>query len=184
MTKLIVFDPVSQAVKSLVSVESAEDFRSTLDVSLSADEFEAAPEFWPAEPYDGAELRWDGVALYWHDTRTLGEVKAQKRQELAAMWNMERQSGVTLGGKVAPTDADSWTRYLALKAMAEDAGTWVDVPIPLKDGTFELLTLAKAQALWTALKALERTLLVKLRDKIDEVQAATTVADIDAVTWD
>lgn len=116
-------------------------------------------------------------------TEDIEVVRSRKRQELAAAWNAERTAGVTLGGKTAPTDADSWTRYLALKAMAEDAGTWINVPIPLVDGTFELLTLAKAQALWDALKSLERTLLVKLRDKIAEVQAATNIADIEAITW-
>lgn len=145
-------------------------------------------EYTPQEQADKAErpahwLTWSNTTMSWVDLRTLAEVKTAKRQELAAAWNAERTAGVTLGGKTAPTDADSWTRYLALKAMAEDAGTWINVPIPLVDGTFELLTLAKAQALWGALKSLERTLLVKLRDKIDAVQAAATVAEIEAITW-
>jgi hypothetical protein len=117
-------------------------------------------------------------------TKDIKVVRSRKHQELAAAWNAERTAGVTLGGKTAPTDADSWTRYLALKTMVEDAGTWIDVPIPLADGTFELLTPAKARALWDALKSLERTLLVKLRDKIDAVQAAATVEEIDAISWD
>lgn len=115
---------------------------------------------------------------------SLDAAKAAKRAELSGAWLRATRAGVTIGGKVAPTDPGSWTRYLALKAMAEDTGTWIDVPIPLADGSFELMTKAKAVALWAALKGLERALLAKLRDKIEAVQAAATVAEIEAITWD
>lgn len=126
---------------------------------------------------------WRLVDGRWERILSLAEIKAAKRQQLAAAWQVDTRAGVTIGGKVAPTDPDSWTRYLALKAMAEEASGWVDVPIPLVDGTFEVLTQAKAQALWSALKAMERTLLAKLQAKVSLVAAATTAADVEAVQW-
>lgn len=116
------------------------------------------------------------------DPRTLAEVKADKRRAMAAAFEAARAAGVTLGTKTAPTDSAAWTRYLAIKAMAGDAG-WVDVPIPLADGTFELLTPAKAATLWTALRDMERTLLARLRDRIESINAATTATEVAAVTW-
>lgn len=122
-----------------------------------------------------------------HDTTDgaasdLANAKVRKRNELTAAWSAELAAGVTVGSKVAPSDAAAWTRYLALKAMAEDAD-WVDIPIPLLDGTFELMTKAKAGALWAALKTLERTLLDKLKTKVEAVQAAATVEEVEAITW-
>lgn len=125
---------------------------------------------------------WDAGIKRWVSAPTLLALKRAKRQELAAAWNVAKAEGVSIGGKVAPTDTESWTRYLALKEMAGEGG-WIDVPIPLLDGTFELLTQAKAAALWTALKAMERTLLVKLRDKNDLVVAALTPEDVAVITW-
>ena len=61
--------------------------------------------------------------------------------------------------------------------------TTQDAPIPLKDGSFELLTQAKFNALWTALKTMERTLLGQLRDRFDAIAAAATIAAAEAVTW-
>lgn len=120
------------------------------------------------------------------DDGTLEEAKRKKRVELLAAWRVDLGGGIDLGGgKIAPTDAASWTRYLALARMADDAG-WIDVPIPLADDTFELLTKAKAALLWEALKAHERTLLAKLRDKIEQVNnpATDTIAAVAAIVWD
>lgn len=125
---------------------------------------------------------WDAAIKRWVPSPTLAAVKRAAKQRMAAAFNEARAAGVTIGGKVAPTDADSWTRYLAINAMAGDGG-WLDVPIPLADGSFELLTQAKAATLWTALKAMERTLLAQLRGRVEAIAAATTKAEVDAVTW-
>ena len=125
---------------------------------------------------------WDAGTKRWVSTPTLAAHKRAARQRMAEAWNAARQAGVTLGTKTAPTDPDSWTRYLAIKAMAGDAG-WIDVPIPLTDGTFELLTTANANSLWAALKTMERDLLNRLRDRIDAIAAASTQAEVEAVAW-
>ena len=126
---------------------------------------------------------WSNASMSWVDRRNLAEAKKDKLQELAEAWTDERKSGVNIGGKIAPTDADSWTRYLAIKAMAEDSGTWIDVPVPLANGNFELLTKTKAGVLWEALKSMERDLLVKLHAKINAVKSAATIDDVEAITW-
>jgi hypothetical protein len=125
---------------------------------------------------------WDANTKRWVSTPTLAAIKRSARQRMAAAWNQDRTAGVSIGGKVAPTDADAWTRYLAIKEMAADGG-WIDVPIPLVDGTFELLTQAKLAALWTALKTMERELLVRLRDRVDSINAAADATAVDAVVW-
>jgi hypothetical protein len=125
---------------------------------------------------------WDAGTKRWVSTPTLAAVKRSARQRMAAAWNEAKAQGVTFGAKTAPTDADSWTRYLAIKEMAAEGG-WIDVPIPLADGTFELMTQAKMITLWGALKTMERTLLTQLRDRIQAINSATTAAEVDAVTW-
>lgn len=126
---------------------------------------------------------WSNSTMAWVDVRTLAEAKAQKRQELAAAWKASMAAGVTIGGKIARTDSAAWVDYLTLRLMAQEAG-WVDTPIELADGTFELLTQAKAATLWDALKALRRTQMIKLRDKMEQVRDATTKEDVDAISWD
>jgi hypothetical protein len=125
---------------------------------------------------------WDVDTKRWVAVPTLASIKRDARQRMAAKWDEARSAGVVIGGKTAPTDADAWTRYLAIKAMSAEAG-WVDVPIPLADGSFELLTQAKAAALWTALKSMERTLLAQLRDRVQAIDAAATAEEVSAVVW-
>lgn len=125
---------------------------------------------------------WDAATKRWVSEPTLAAVKRTARQRLTNDWNIARCSGVMIGGKLAPTDADAWTRYLAIKAMASDGG-WIDVPIPLLDGTFHLLTQAQTGTLWAALKTMERDLLSRLRAKIDAINAATTAAEVASVVW-
>lgn len=126
---------------------------------------------------------WSNVTMAWQDGRTLAEAKAQKRQELAGAWKATMAAGVSVGGKVAPTDAAAWVDYLTLILMAQEAG-WVDTPIELTDGSFELLTQAKAAALWGALKTLRRTQTAKLRDKVALVNAAATREDVATISWE
>jgi hypothetical protein len=125
---------------------------------------------------------WDAGIKRWVSTPTLLAHKRAARQRMTEAWNAARAAGVTFGTKTAPTDADSWTRYLAIKEMAADGG-WVDVPIPLADGTFEMMTQAKMVTLWGALKSMERTLLARLRDRVDAINAATTKEEVDAIVW-
>lgn len=150
-----------------------------------------SPEWWPPvidyqPPAPAADQwqtwAWDAVTKRWVSVPTLSAHKRAARQRMAEAWTAARQAGVSIGGKVAPTDADSWTRYLAIKAMSGDGG-WVDVPIPLADGTFELLTAAKFATFWTALKDMERTLLIRLRDRGEAIRTAATQAEVEAVTW-
>lgn len=125
---------------------------------------------------------WDAGIKRWVSVPTLAAIKRNARQRMAQAWDAARQEGVTVGGKVAPTDAPAWTRYLAIKQMAADGG-WMDIPIPLIDGTFHLLTQAQAGTLWTALKTMERDLLTRLRDRVDSINAATTPEQVSAVQW-
>ena len=126
---------------------------------------------------------WSNSTMAWDDVRTLAQAKAQKRQELATAWKASMESGVTIGGKVALTNSEAWVDYLTLRLMAQEAG-WVDTPIELADGSFELLTQAKAAALWDALKALRRTQMTKLRNKMEQVRNALLVEDVILISWD
>lgn len=175
------FDPLSQRV----------DITATPPDPLPVDEFghpipwvPPVIDYQPPAPADDAmqTWAWDAQIKRWVSQPTLAALKRDRRQAMAAAWDEARRAGVTVGTKLAPTDADAWTRYLAIKAMAGDAG-WTDVPIPLADGTWELLTQAKAAALWTALKDMERTLLARLRSRVESIAAATTAAEVAAVTW-
>jgi len=131
--------------------------------------------------YPGAV--WSNATMNWIEDRTLAQVKKDKRFELADAWDEEAKSGVTFGTKTAPTDDAGMQRYILLRLMAGESG-WVDTPIPLEDGTWELMTLAKAQTLWAAIKDQTRTLLTKLRDKVLLVDAATTIEQVSNIYWE
>ena len=113
---------------------------------------------------------------------SLPELKRRKRLELASAWKLAQRSGVTLGSKTAPTAPDDLVDYLLLRHAATD-NDWVDQPIQLVDGSFEVMTPSKVQQLWSVLKAHRHTLAVRLRDKIALVQAADTAEEVAAVVW-
>jgi hypothetical protein len=178
------FDPLSQRVDISVQppiVPAPDESQGPVDPTHW---WPPVIDYIPPAPADDQwqTWAWDAAIKRWAATPTLAAHKRNATQRMAQAWNAARAAGVSIGTKTAPTDADSWTRYLAIKAMAADGG-WVDVPIPLLDGSFELLTQAKAAALWAALKDMERTLLVRLRDRVQDINAATTQAQVEAVTW-
>jgi len=175
-------DPMCQCVD--VSVLPPDPVFNEQGQDISPPWYPPVIDYIPPAPADDAmqTWAWDAGIKRWVSTPTLAAHKKEARQRIAAAWNEARAAGVTLGTKTAPTDADSWTRYLAIKEMAADGG-WVDVPIPLADGSFELMTQAKMVTLWGALKSMERTLLARLRDRIESINAATTQAEVEAVVW-
>ena len=176
------FDPLSQRVD--ITATPPPPVFDELGNDISPPWYPPVIDYQPPAPQDDQwqTWAWDANTKRWVSTPTLLAHKRTARQRMAQAWNTAKAQGVTVGGKTAPTDADSWTRYLAIKEMAADGG-WVDVPIPLADGTFELLTQAKAATLWGALKTMERTLLARLRDRVEAINAATTQAEVEAVTW-
>ena len=176
------FDPLCQRVD--ITVQPPPPVLDQWGNDISPPWYPPVIDYQPPAPADDQwqTWAWDTSTKRWVSTPTLAAHKRTARQRMAGEWNTARAAGVTLGSKTAPTDADSWTRYLAIKEMAADAG-WVDIPIPLIDGTFELMTQAKMVTLWSALKGLERTLLTRLRDRVDSINAATTQAAVEAVVW-
>jgi len=169
------FDPLSQRV----------DVSSQKPADAPDDWTPPVIDYQPPAPANDAwqTWAWDAGIKRWVSSPTLAAIKRDRRQIMAAAWDEARRAGVAVGTKVAPTDADAWTRYLAIQAMATDASAWVDVPIQLLDGSFELLTKPKAGALWTALKDMERTLLARLRARVESIAAATTAAEVSAIVW-
>lgn len=152
---------------------------------------EPPPEWWPPvvdyQPPapEGDALRtwaWDAASKRWVSSPTLLAIKRAKRQELAQAWQTEFRGGMDSGSVRVPTHAEAITDYLLLRQMAAD-GDWINTPVELADGTFQVLTQAQAGALWAALKTHRRTLLAKLRDKAALVQAAADAAAVAAITW-
>lgn len=181
------FDPLSQRVD--ISAEPPPD-PDPWPVGADGKPLPRVPwyppviDYQPPAPANDAwqTWAWDAGIKRWVSQPTLAAIKRDAKQVMAAAWNAAREAGVTVGGKVAPTDAAAWTRYLAIKQMAADGG-WTDIPIPLLDGSFHLLTQAQAAALWAALKDMERTLLARLKARVEAIAAASTAAEVNAVTW-
>jgi len=176
------FDPLSQRVD--ITVQPPPPVLDQEGRDISPPWTPPVIDYQPPPPADDAwqTWAWDAGIKRWVSQPTLAGLKRDAKQAMAAAWNTAREAGVTVGGKVAPTDAAAWTRYLAIKQMAADGG-WTDIPIPLLDGSFHLLTQAQAGALWTALKDMERTLLARLRARVESIAAATTAAEVSAVVW-
>jgi hypothetical protein len=176
------FDHLSQRVD--ISVQPPPPVLDEFGNPIGPPWYPPVVDYQPPAPADDQwqTWAWDAAIKRWVSTPTLLAHKRSARQRMTEAWNAAKAAGVTFGTKTAPTDADSWTRYLAIKEMAADGG-WIDVPIPLADGSFELMTQAKMVTLWGALKDMERALLTRLRDRVQSINAATTQAQVEAVVW-
>jgi hypothetical protein len=125
---------------------------------------------------------WNPETKRWVATPTLAAIKKAKVQELAQAFDAEYRGGMAVGQVRVPTDTQAITDYLLLRQMAAD-GAWIDTPLQLEGGAFVLVTQTMAAALWAAPKTHRRTLVAKLRDKVELVQGASTAAGVAAITW-
>jgi hypothetical protein len=139
----------------------------------------------PAPPDDEWQTwAWDTGIKRWVSSPTLAAVKRMKIQELAGAYDADFRGGMNVGFVRVPTDDSAIGDYLLLRQMVAE-GDWVNTPIMLTDGSFQLLTQTQMAALWSALKTHRRTLLAKLKDKVTLVRdaATDTEAKVAAITW-
>ncbi len=138
---------------------------------------------WPALQHAGAALVLNGSQAVVQDNRTLEQAKQAR---IAAM-KLKREQAIVgtfvWDGSTFVADDKSQTRLMGLKVTAGDPDfqpeNWL-----LADGTWRLLSATDALAVWAALKSHIRTQFIVFGARQQAILAATTVAEVDAVTWE
>lgn len=137
----------------------------------------------PAHPgVDGAELRINNGQIYWHDSRALDQVRAAKWEEIKAHRQALYNSPISVEGIKIDADDNSRMDIMgAIMAMQLSGGgsrMW-----RCSDNVMRELTLAQIIGAGMAI-ASRRQALIEISDSLyQQIQSATTVADVNAVVW-
>jgi hypothetical protein len=112
----------------------------------------------------------------------LADIKARKKREIANARLAHEVSGLALNGGTILTDRESQailtSAYSALKDGLVDSFDWKTA-----DGTFVTVTLQEVTAMAHAVSNHVQTSFSTERDLVAQIDAATTSAEVAAVTW-
>lgn len=132
----------------------------------------------------------DAISLKQLLALPLEEVKATKITELSTVARLESESDIAVDGVgLLHVDAKTILQLTTIEALIADgthpvlvAGEYPNYKCV--DGSFVNLTAANMAAIRTAVMARDfNTYSVKLKGMVDAITAATTVEELDAITW-
>ena len=137
----------------------------------------------PSGSSAGRKLREANGALYWHDTRTLAEAQALRIAAMREARDAVLNGTFTWDGSTFDADQVSQTRLLGAVVAALEPGfdptLW-----RLADNTWRELTATQLRAVYQALQQHVRACFTQFGQREAAINAATTVAAVDAVTWE
>jgi hypothetical protein len=138
---------------------------------------------WPLRPSPSHRLHVVAGALKWVDPRTLPEARAARIQALRDA----REAAITAGftWDSSPFDAAqlSQTRLLGLY-ISSQSPTFAPQPWRLADNTWRTLTAACVAGVCAALQAHVTAQFAQFAAREAAVNAASSIAEIDAVAWE
>lgn len=142
-----------------------------------------AGQFKPYPNRPSPSHQWNPATETWGDTRSLEQVKTDRLASLAAARDADFYANATIGGRTHPFDERSRARIMefAVQALANPGALSVD--IGLADGS--VATITKAELLAVAKAIFDRNAAVATKAKAvkEALAAATTKAQVSAVTW-
>ncbi len=147
----------------------------------------------PTYPYhiDITKNPIDATAIVWDTANPIGATLADAQQakvaQLNDFYNQTLASGFTSSATGSPLqyayDSSSQSKFLKLQiSVLSGLVTW-PVPIPIKGGTIVPHTQAQFQQLLADINTFEWTQQNKLHTLLGQVVAATTVNDVNLITW-
>lgn len=146
----------------------------------------AAIEPWVGIPPGGGrgrELRESGGALYWHDCRTLDDARSSRVAAMRNARDARINSTFWWDGSEFDSDQVSQTRLLGAVVAASAPG-FSQVGWRLANNTWRQLTASDLASVYGALQTHLRNAFSDFAQREAEINAATTVSAIDAVTWE
>lgn len=126
--------------------------------------------------------RWSNTSMGWADSRDLEAVRATKLAELKGARDAQINGGFEWGGLRFDSDETAQMRLMGLFVASQGPGftskTW-----RLQDNTWHSLTAADAAGVWSALEAHLEGAFTTFAAVESQALAATTIPDVEAITW-
>lgn len=134
----------------------------------------------PARP--GPGYVWMGPVAGWVDQRSLSDIQDRKWEAIKAAREAMKNSPIEVGGITVDSDAKSRENImgavLEMQATGRTSRTWT-----LADNTRQTLTLSQLVSIGAAIADRTETLQNLSQDLRQEIYAATTPAEVEAVAW-
>ena len=126
---------------------------------------------------------WDDDTLKWVDGRTLDDLKAAKWEEIKAARSNAEYGGFSWDGSEFDSDAASQQKIMGASQLAGlDPDNFL-VDWTLKDNTVRTLNAADMNAVGAALGQHVNSQYVKARNLRQQIESATTKAEVEAIAW-
>jgi len=131
-------------------------------------------------PYPG--WGWDNATYQWYDARALDQIKADQWEKIKAARSQAEFGGFTWDGSPFDSDALSQQRIIGASQLAGITPGFL-IDWTLADNTVRTLNGAEMQAVGVALGQHVNAQHVKARGLRQQIDAASTAAEVEAVAW-
>jgi hypothetical protein len=138
---------------------------------------------WAARPSPHAQPHVVAGAIVWLDGRTLPEARAARIQALRDAREAAITAGFSWDGSAFDSAQLSQTRLLGLY-ISSQSPSFAPQPWRLADNTWRTLTAACVAGVCAALQAHVRAQFAQFAAREAAVNAASSIAEIDAVAWE
>lgn len=132
------------------------------------------------------ECEWSNTTMEWVDLRDLTAAKADRRTLIRAAREADELGGFVWSASTIASDAASQRRILSAMAcaiVAQRDATTIAIDWPLADGSYRAMDEDDLVALGQALFAHIADMMAAERVALDDIAAATTAAEVEAVVW-
>jgi hypothetical protein len=131
----------------------------------------------------GGKFSWSNQSMSWVDLRDLQEVKDAKWAEIKGRRDQEEYSGFTWDGSMFDSDPESQTKIIGATQLANMNPASFLMDWTLKDNTVRTLNGADMVAVGQALAVHVNAQHVLGRTLRQQIEAATSAAEVNAVHW-
>lgn len=192
MTPITIYDRASGAIiasgllpdaQSMDSFQQAPEHGALLG-SYSAEEFwidNGVPVALPPKPHPFAYL--NPTTKQWVDPRTLEQVQTMAWGAMKTLRSQKEAAGFTWDGSTFDSDQTSQSRIMGAVQLAGMSPAF-EIPWTLKDNSVRTLSASNMAAVGTALGAHVSAIFARAQELRLEIYAATTIAAVEAITWD
>lgn len=139
------------------------------------------PVPYPPRPSQCANL--DHATKQWTDPRTLEQVQTMVWEGMKVLRFQKEAAGFTWDGSVFDSDQISQSRIMGAVQLAE-MNPEFEIPWTLEDNTVRVLSASNMKAVGAALGSHVATIFARAQELRAEIYAATTIAAVEAVTWE
>ncbi len=138
------------------------------------------PVSYPPRPSRYANL--NRTTKQWIDSRTLEQVQTMTWNNMKALRFQKESEGFAWDGSVFDSDQVSQSRIMGAVQLAEMNPAF-EIPWTLEDNTVRVLSASDMKAVGAALGAHVATIFARAQEIRTEIYAASTIAEVEAITW-